>query len=122
MRTILSAFPSCRVYRETPAPTPAQVRATGQDYTNMVVFCHATSSADVTFRRPREADFLQSSARQAYLMPEHEVMKEAFDLEDVEDVLKGANRERVVRQQAKSARGHWGVMRRVVPARVWELW
>jgi len=86
------------------------------------VFCHTNSSAPLTFRQPIEADFLRSGARKVYLVPEHEIGLDAFDLENMEDVLRLANRERLVETQMKSAVGHWEVMRTVVPGKIWELW
>ncbi len=136
LRTILSVFPACRIYRELPKPSPKQVIADGQDFTNMVMFCRASTSggwwfpsAPLSFREPVTADFLGSGARQGYLVPQHEISlesilteaEEVLDREDW-DVLTRENRGRLKETQKKSAIGHWRVMRTVLPEKVWELW
>jgi len=65
---------------------------------------------------------LRSGARQAYLVPKHEIALERFALGDGEDVLRINSTERVSETQTKSAVGHWKVMRTVVPGKIWELW
>ncbi|KPI42453.1 uncharacterized protein AB675_9619 [Cyphellophora attinorum] len=78
-RTITSVFgDGCRVFREEPAPNK-EVNNEG-DFTNMVFFCrkHPDGLA-VKFRKPVTADFLGSSLRKSYMMPQHEILPEAFD-------------------------------------------
>ena len=122
LRTILSTFPSCRIFRELEQPTAEQIIIDGQDFTNMVVFCHVRSSAPVTFRKAVEADYLGSPSIQEYLLPQFEIPMESVERGDANDVLTRNNTQRLDETQRKSAVGHWNVMRTVIPLRVWELW
>ena len=115
-RTITSTFPSCRVFREDEAPAPG---VKPQDFTNMVFFCRK-SNMPVTFRKPREADFLGSGARREYLVPRHEIKPEEFVGNG--DVLRSGKTKQLEKWQAQSALGHWRVMRTVLPDAVWENW
>lgn len=136
MRTILSVFPTCRIFRELTAPTEDDLlalEAKGQarrDFTNIVIFCTKFSAEEtegkkgIAFREPTEEDFLGSGARRRYLMPEHEIFAEAFlgEESDPSDVLRANETERLSEWQKKSAVGHWEVMRTVLPAWIWEKW
>lgn len=122
LRTILSVFPSCRIFRELDFPSEAQLEEEKQDWTNMVLFCRANSAASVTFRDPVPADFLGSGSRQEYMMPKIEVPLDSVDKEDMSDVLMANNTMRLTASQRKSALGHWRVMRTVLPPKIWELW
>lgn len=88
----------------------------------MVLFCRSRSEEPITFRKPVERDFLRSGARKAYLVPQHEILRKEFDLEDVWDVLRANDTASLEATQRRSAVGHWNVMRTVVPGKVWELW
>lgn len=55
-------------------------------------------------------------------MPQHEIDLSTFNLEDMDDVLRKNNTEKLTETQRKSAVGHWNVMRDVVPGKIWELW
>ncbi|KFY11669.1 hypothetical protein V492_04338 [Pseudogymnoascus sp. VKM F-4246] len=122
IRTVLAIFPSCRIYRETATPTAAELAAAGQDFTNMVLFCRARSKELITFREPVERDFLRSGSRKAYLVPQHEILRDEFDLEDMGNVLRSNDTVALEETQRRSAVGHWNVMRTVVPGKIWELW
>jgi len=121
VQTIKTVFPICRVFRES-EPSAEQVAKDGRDFTNMVIFC--TNAADkVTFRKPVEADFLHSGAREMFLLPQHEVDEAVFaEIESDGGILSRNDTERFKGWQQKSALGHWAVMRTVLPAKVWENW
>ncbi|KAI4244242.1 MAG: hypothetical protein LQ352_006870 [Teloschistes flavicans] len=138
VRTVLEVFPTCRLFREEPAPTTTATtknagrRATLPDFTNMVLFCRKVPGA-FTFRKPTEADYLGSGAREYALLPRHEVDSSSFfppsaenvEGEGEEDVIirkKNTRRKEVEKAQLESAMGHWGVMRSVLPDAVWENW
>jgi hypothetical protein len=88
----------------------------------MVVFCTKKASP-ISFRQPREADYLGSEARKMFLMPLHEINAEVF-AEQAEDgpVLSRVDTARLTKWQRISAIGHWNVMRMVLPPAVWEAW
>ncbi|KIX93682.1 uncharacterized protein Z520_10588 [Fonsecaea multimorphosa CBS 102226] len=115
-RTIISVYPSCRVFREDEAPTPGTKPA---DFTNMVFFCRKRKGA-ITFRRPVAEDFLGSGARQEFLIPKHEIDPSEFDTEGA--VLRSGQTKELEKWQAQSALGHWTVMRTVLPDVIWENW
>lgn len=120
IQTILSVFPSCRIFRESEPPTEEAVRESGQDFTNVVIFCKK-SDTPVTFRSPVAGDFLRSRARDMFLVPKHEVTIEDFKAEDV-GLLMGNGTAELEAGQGVSAVGHWEVMRTVIPPKIWELW
>ncbi|KAL9038387.1 MAG: hypothetical protein Q9180_003171 [Flavoplaca navasiana] len=118
--TILTVFPSCRLFRESPAPaTPPQT-----DFTNLVLFCRQTAHA-FTFRQPTEADFLNTQARKHHLLPRYEVDAATFldsGKGTGEQLVRKNNTYLVRESQLNGAKGHWDVMRSVVPDAVWENW
>ncbi|KAK5061425.1 hypothetical protein LTR84_007968 [Exophiala bonariae] len=115
-RTIISVFPSCRAFREEAAP----VAGTKQDdFTNMVFFCRKTD-IPVNFRKPVETDFLGSRFRREYLMPKYEIPSSVFETKG--SVLKNGKTKELEKWQAKSAIGHWRVMRTVLPDAIWINW
>ncbi|CAM1506435.1 Fc.00g060760.m01.CDS01 [Cosmosporella sp. VM-42] len=120
VRTIRQVFPSCRIFRESPRDED-NVKEWGSDFTNMVIFCRKTIE-EITFRRPVEDDFLRSRARHAFLEPKHEVMELEFLEGDDTGFLLKNNTEKVTGWHQKSALGHWGIMRTVLPAKIWEMW
>ncbi|KAL8730579.1 MAG: hypothetical protein Q9181_004618, partial [Wetmoreana brouardii] len=67
VRTVLSVFPFCRLFREDVRPT----EETATDFANMVMFCRKAAGSFV-FRQPTKADFLGSQAREYHLLPQHE--------------------------------------------------
>ncbi|KAL8920410.1 MAG: hypothetical protein Q9208_006292 [Pyrenodesmia sp. 3 TL-2023] len=150
--TILSVFSphSCRLFREEeepspsphPSPSPSSPSSPPSDFTNLVLFCLATTTPHprphnrqqqqqhqaFTFRPPVAADFLGSQARVEHLLPRWEVDAKTF-LDNSE--RKGKGNGGVIRAkdvkgmgagQMESARGHWRVMRSVLPNAVWENW
>ncbi|KAG6198281.1 hypothetical protein E4U10_007081 [Claviceps purpurea] len=121
-RTIKQVFPTCRIFRETP-PDAENIKANkGMDFTNVVVFCKKSPPTEpLTFRRPTLADYLQSSARQEYLGLSHEV-PESDLLGEGDDIMRRNETDKVARWHDQSAMGHWGLMRIVIPAFVWEKW
>ena len=119
-RTIREVFPSCRVFREHPRDEES-LRATGGDFANMVFFCTKLSGV-VEFREVREGDLLNSPSREQFLMPKHEVREEDFLVGADEGILTGNDTKKLEKWHRKSAVGHWGVMRTVLPKEVWENW
>ncbi|TQW09381.1 spermine/spermidine synthase [Cordyceps javanica] len=122
VRTIGAVFPACRIFREFPAD-PASIAAHGgSDFTNMVIFCKKTPGA-LAFRPATDADRLNSFARREFLEPKHEVHAAEFLAADEQTQLLTANNTDVVTKSHKtSARGHWSIMRTVLPGVVWEKW
>ncbi|KAL8828358.1 MAG: hypothetical protein Q9170_006637, partial [Blastenia crenularia] len=106
VRTVLTVFPSCRLFREGAEP-PEEADT---DFTNLVLFCRAAVGA-IDFRRPTKDDFLGSGARQHHLMPRHEVDATYFTRRYGEDTITKRNRHVLEKAQYASALGHWRVMR-----------
>lgn len=56
-------------------------------------------------------------------MPEHEVLRDEFALQEGDgEVLSRNDTQRLEVWHHKSALGHWAVMRTVLPADIWENW
>ncbi|OAA63845.1 spermine/spermidine synthase [Cordyceps fumosorosea ARSEF 2679] len=126
VRTIGAVFPACRIFREFPPDTESIAAHGGSDFTNMVIFCKTTPGA-LTFRKATDADRLNSFARREFLEPTHEVQAAEYLAADAEQqgqtLLLRANDTDIVTQSHKtSARGHWSIMRTVLPGVVWEKW
>ncbi|KAJ9156908.1 S-adenosyl-L-methionine-dependent methyltransferase [Coniochaeta hoffmannii] len=119
-KTIREVFPSCRVFREHPRDEES-LRATGGDFANMVFFC-TKSSGGVEFREAREGDLLNSPSREQFLTPKHEVLEGDFLVGADEGILTRNDTKKLEKWHRKSAVGHWGVMRNVLPKEVWENW
>ncbi len=118
MLTIRAVFPACRIFREHPRQDE------GPDFANVVVFCTKSgrSDADVQFRAPRPADLLNSETRKHFLVPQHEVFAADLVAADEVRVVRRNDTEQLAEHHAASALGHWEVIRRVIPAEVWEMW
>ncbi|EPS34858.1 hypothetical protein PDE_09822 [Penicillium oxalicum 114-2] len=119
-RTIQTVFPSCRIFREQ---LPTDENDTS-DFTNMVFFCKKSSATPLEFRDPVSADFLGSRARETYLIPTHEIDPALF-----KTIPEHGKRILVDKQIGllhgfldRGALKHWGIMRQVMPAVVWETW
>lgn len=135
VRTINVVFPSCRIFREFEAEDPISVAAnagTGSpDFTNMVIFCKKKAGA-LTFRAATEKDMLNSYARREFLEPKHEMDVVEFldageeggekEKEKHGAILRQNDTAIVTKSHETSARGHWSIMRRVLPGVVWEKW
>ena len=124
LTTITHAFDSqCKIYRDTaPASNDADDKASvNDDFTNIIVFCRNTPGP-IAFRKPTAADFLGSKSREHYMLPDPglEIPVPAPDVDF--EALKHGDESKWSRHQAASATKHWHVMRKVIPARVWELW
>lgn len=115
-RTITSVFPSCRAFREDEAPDPGDKL---DDFTNMVIFCRK-EDMPVTFRKPVQSDYLGSGARREFLLPRYEIPPDAFERSG--NILRSGKTKELEKWQAKSALGHWRVMRTVLPDVIWENW
>lgn len=120
-RTITNVFPSCRVFREDEQVGEDGLSATDEhgQFTNMVFICRKAGKA-VKFRKAVEADFLGSALRRSYMVPKHEVPSSKFNLRG--EILTRANRKDLEKMQVESAIGHWKLMRKVIPAVIWENW
>ncbi|ROV91071.1 hypothetical protein VMCG_09588 [Cytospora schulzeri] len=120
-KTIKSVFPSCRIFREQPRDDTL-VEKEKRDFTNMVIFCVKDADRPLTFRKATPADLLQSGMRQNFLVPKHEVFETDFTAGGEVDVLRRNDTSALEKWHAKSALGHWEVMRVVLPDFVWESW
>jgi hypothetical protein len=117
VRTIEAVFPSCRMFRED-----AGDEANG-DFANMVIFCKKSSDTPLRFRDPVPADFLDSKFRETYLVPKHEIDPAIFKgVKGGQSVLRAKDTGKLYRWQDQGALEHWGIMRKVLPASVWENW
>lgn len=68
-------------------------------------------------------DLLNSPSRQHFLMPQYEVKESDFvTSKESEGILRNNETERLVKWHEMSATGHWGIMRTVLPAAIWEAW
>lgn len=121
MQTVLHVFPSCRIFREAAPPTEEELRESGQDFTNVVIFCKK-SEGPLTFRNPVAGDFLRSRARDMFLVPKHETSPAEFRADAEVGLLHANGTDKLEKGQEVSALGHWEVMRTVLPAGIWELW
>ncbi|KAI0839653.1 S-adenosyl-L-methionine-dependent methyltransferase [Hypoxylon sp. FL0890] len=122
MNTIKEVFPTCRIFREGEPPSAETIEETGRDFDNVIVFCTKTGEK-VTFRKPAEADYLDSLARRAYLLPKHEVDESAFSATAVDaGILRVNETEKLAKWHDQSALGHWAVMRTVIPSYIWQNW
>jgi len=120
-RTILEVLPSCRVFREDEqvAESDPDAKGINGDFTNMVFICNK-GIRPVKFRKAVEADFLGSASRRAYMVPKYEVAPSKFQHEG--ELLTRANTKVLEKMHVQSAIGHWKLMRKVMPAAVWENW
>ncbi|KAJ5494966.1 hypothetical protein N7539_000082 [Penicillium diatomitis] len=119
-RTIRAIFPTCRIFREQLPIDENDV----SDFTNMVFFCKKSSTTPLTFRSPVSADYLGSRARETYLIPKHEIDPAIF-----ETIPENGKRLLIQKEVGllhgfldRGALKHWGIMRQVMPAVVWESW
>lgn len=119
VRTILSVFPVCRIFREGEAPTAKE----GGDFTNMAIFCK-TSGTPLQFRKAVISDFLASGSRQGYLQPQFEIDTSFFksQVPEEQEILTQDKTYTLKKWQSKNAIGHWQLMRTVLPTKVWENW
>ncbi|KAG9249957.1 S-adenosyl-L-methionine-dependent methyltransferase [Emericellopsis atlantica] len=120
VKTITTVFPTCRIFRESPAPVDLPL---GQpDFTNMVIFCLKAPHDKLSFRPARVEDFLQSRSRQAFLQPQHEIFQSDFLGPEDKEILRKNDTRRMDEWHKTTAAGHWDIMRTVLPAQIWELW
>ncbi|KAI5922417.1 S-adenosyl-L-methionine-dependent methyltransferase [Camillea tinctor] len=127
VNTVKEVFPSCRIFREGPPPSEEKLEEEGRDFDNVIIFCTKLTSSSggkqpITFRKPVEGDYLQSLARKAYLLPQHEVPPSAFSPLDEVGILRVNETEKLAKWHDQSAMGHWAVMRTVLPKEIWQLW
>ncbi|KAF4595856.1 spermine/spermidine synthase [Ophiocordyceps camponoti-floridani] len=122
MRTIKRVFPTCRVFREVP-PDAKAMELDGADFANMAIFC-TKSSSPLTFRSPTPADHLESETRKMFLTLEHEMLESEILSRHQDDatVLLRNDTSAVEKWHEQGALGHWAIMRRMLPASVWERW
>lgn len=121
MLTIREVFPSCRIFRESPAPSEEKVEANGRDFDNVVVFCRKTTDK-ITFRPLVEGDLLKSKARAHYLMPKNEVPDSAFMTGKDVKIVRQNDTGILTKYHDQTALGHWSVMREVIPKNIWQNW
>jgi hypothetical protein len=126
LNTIHAIFPACRLFRDQPPPETHQPGE--PDFINMVVICvkndHGKGKKGITFREPRQEDFLGSIARQNYLMPreELEVKYEFVKPEDGGRMMGQKDVGELEKYHKEGAVSHWKIMRTVLPEAVWEMW
>jgi phospholipid N-methyltransferase len=125
LTTIALVFDSqCKIYRDTPPATSNYADdkvSVNEDFTNIIVFCRNTPGP-IKFRKPSQADFLGSKSREHYMLPDPSLEIPIPAPNTGFEVLKPGDESKWSSHQATSAMKHWHVMRRVIPAPVWELW
>ncbi|KAF2663283.1 spermine/spermidine synthase [Microthyrium microscopicum] len=120
LNTIFAVFPNCRIYRDTLPDDP-------ETFINMIVFCTKTL-APLEFRLATNDDYLDSMARRAYLPPDDGLEIHLPNIGGGErkytevDMLKRGQESEVAEYHDEAAIKHWVVMRKVMPAAVWENW
>ncbi|KAL9027828.1 MAG: hypothetical protein Q9196_003710 [Gyalolechia fulgens] len=117
VRTVLSVFETCRLFREE----GQRGEAAGTDFTNLVLFCRKVAGS-FRFRQATREDFLGSQARQHHLPPRYEVDPEYLTKRYGNDIITKRNSRELEKAQYQGALGHWKVMRSVLPDAVWENW
>ncbi|SMY23006.1 unnamed protein product [Zymoseptoria tritici ST99CH_1A5] len=124
LHTISKTFShQCKLYRDSPLESKSHLNAndTEEDFLNMVVFCR-NSPGEIKFRKPVKGDFVGSRTREAYMLPKKELEIEFPMWEEGKGVLEEGEVGMWEGQQQESAMRHWGIMRKVLPGVVWELW
>jgi hypothetical protein len=126
LNTIHAIFPACRLFRDQPAPK--DLKPGEADFINMVVICVKKDDGKgkkvITFRQPKQKDFLGSIARQNFLMPKEELEVEYAYVkpEDGGRMMGRADVGELERYHKEGAVSHWKIMRTVLPAGIWEMW
>ncbi|KAI1319408.1 spermine/spermidine synthase [Xylariaceae sp. FL0255] len=115
VNTVKDIFPSCRIFRENEPPSVETVAEVGRDFDNVMIFC-TKATGEVTFREPKEADYLQSLSRRSFLVPKYEVTK------SVDFAFRANNTVKDPRWHDESALRHWDIMRTVIPGNIWNMW
>jgi len=90
----------------------------------MVIFCKKTTASPLEFRPPTAQDFLGSKAREAYMLPRHEIDPAVFDRvgKGEKRILRARDAPDIHTFLTRSAVEHWEIMRTVLPREVWENW
>ena len=117
IKTVLDVFANCRFFREVPIPASTAK----EDFTNLVMFCGRDFN-EITFREPSPADILGSPARRQHLVPQNEATNLYQLAGDKGRIIRRGQTEWLEDFQIQSARGHWHVMRKVLPDIVWDTW
>jgi spermidine synthase len=126
LNTIHAIFPACRLFRDQ--PPPENLKPGEADFINMVVICVKNDAGKgkkaIKFRQPKLKDYLNSLARQNFLMPkdELEVKYDYIKPEDGGRMMGKADVGELERYHKEGAVSHWKIMRTVLPAGVWEMW
>lgn len=87
----------------------------------MVIFCQKTTDP-IKFRPAVTEDFLQSRARQMYLQPQHEIQQLDFLNDESDEILRSNGTDKFTEWHKTTATGHWGIMRTVLPPKIWNMW
>ncbi|KAH9875503.1 hypothetical protein J1614_004239 [Plenodomus biglobosus] len=119
LNTIHAVFPSCRLFRDTPAAETKDPSA--PDFINMVIFCVKSPTAAVTFRTATAQDFLGSIARRNFLQPQDE-LEVKYEYVAGGKVMGRKDVGELERFHKRGAVSHWEIMRTVLPKGVWEMW
>lgn len=121
LNTIHAIFPSCRLFRDTPAPDGW--KEGDADFINMVIFCVKTKR-EIVFKQPEQSDYLGSIARGNFLKPKDEMeVRYSYVPEKTGGRVMGKKDVgELERYHKEGAVSHWRIMRTVLPAGVWEMW
>ena len=126
LNTIDLAFDrNCALYRDSapPAADGAASEEKGANFANYILFCRNTPGP-VSFRQPTQADFLGSISRKQHMYPrvEYAVDFPLRGTDKADEVLVEEAVESWKKEQEESASRHWGIMRVVLPGKIWSLY
>ncbi|TFY78516.1 hypothetical protein EWM64_g5497 [Hericium alpestre] len=119
--TLQKAFGQCRAFHDGEGLTPEKLST---EFINMVFFC-SPSTKPLTFRTPKESDYLGSHLRAHVFdtLAEREVdvklIRGELDVEDEEKWLLTDGNNKLGAWQKEGALEHWTVMRKILPEAFW---
>lgn len=124
LNTLVQSFSQCRAFTDKHGTADD---SDGRDLSNIVIFCTNTQTSILTFRKPRQTDFLDSPLRRHILtdflqyeipiqnlMPAEPTQRHALLLKRGSASLD--------KDQVESALGTWTAMRKIMPAKVWRVY
>ncbi|XP_006456672.1 hypothetical protein AGABI2DRAFT_188516 [Agaricus bisporus var. bisporus H97] len=122
LHTLENSFKQCRAFHDWMKPLGDDEY--GSEFVNVVFFC-TNSEAPMTFREPKESDYLGSQLRE-YVFKSLEQREVKLDLvrvqdpNDVENYILSDKHNSLRELQREQGLHHWEVMRQVLPDIMWE--
>ena len=122
LNTILSVFPTCRVFRDQPPEKDKDNEAVGE-FINMILFCRKKPNGGLRFRAGTPDDWRGSLSRKALLPPpKHLEIGFPKNIGKGGEVLKRGGEAELEKYHRDAAKHHWKIMRTVLPDAIWENW